>query len=306
MAADPTEPAFTVLDDVGFIPVELIDVGDRLRPIDAAWAEALGQIMRKDGQRTPIEVCRLPGKGVWTLVTGAHRLAGAALAGLPEIMAIVVGSNALDRRLREVSENLFRRELGPVDRAAFVAELHEIMQARAGIDPTKSSQQIAAAARWSKALKGEAGDASSKIGLAYQINDDVLDQIGLKRTSFFNSLAIHRRIPPSILVMLAGHPVLGIQSDLLKLAKLHWSKQPEVADLLVKGEKRVGAALAILDQKPKPDAQMKLLSAFLGSFDRMGVTEKRGALVNLLTRMSSGLRDVAREELRQGDGAALS
>ncbi len=288
MSADPTEPAFTLLDDVGFIPVDLIDAGDRLRPIDAVWAEALGQIMRRDGQRTPIEVCRLPGKNGWTLVTGGHRLAGAAMAGLPEIMAIVVGSNALDRRLREVSENLFRRELGPVDRASFVAELYEIMKAKAGVDPKASPQQIAANARWAKELKTEAGDACDKMSHAYGFTSEIAESLGLARRSIERALAIHHRIPPSILAKLAGHPVLGIQSDLLKLAKLHWSKQAEVAKLLSKGEKRVGGALAMLDQKPKPDAEAKRLSAFIGNFTRMAVAEKKAALRELGEHLPKG------------------
>lgn len=51
-------PEFNVSDDVGFVRVDQIEMGDRLRPVDESWAMALGQIMVRDGQRTPIEVCR--------------------------------------------------------------------------------------------------------------------------------------------------------------------------------------------------------------------------------------------------------
>ena len=66
MAAPLHEEA---LDGFILIRTDEVDSADRLRPIDTVWAEALGQMMARDGQDTAIQVCRLPGKigGRWLL-----------------------------------------------------------------------------------------------------------------------------------------------------------------------------------------------------------------------------------------------
>ncbi|WP_420894895.1 ParB N-terminal domain-containing protein [Sphingomonas paucimobilis] len=135
------------------IRTDEIDAVDRLRPVDAIWAEALGQVMARDGQDTPIQVCRLPGKNRWTLVAGAHRLEGAKTAAIEYLKAEVVSADRDDRRLREVRENLWRSDLTPVDRAAFIAEAVAIHKRRAGIDPTADGRIGSITARWQKPLK---------------------------------------------------------------------------------------------------------------------------------------------------------
>jgi ParB-like chromosome segregation protein Spo0J len=79
--------------------------------------------MARDGQHASIGVCRLPGWSGWLLVVGGRRLAGASLNGWETIKANVVWADRVDRRRKELSKNLFRCDLDPIDRAAFVAEL---------------------------------------------------------------------------------------------------------------------------------------------------------------------------------------
>src|SRR3546814_159035 len=83
------------IGDVLAIPVDEIDASDRLRPIDTQWATSLGQIMLAEGQRTPIEVCKLPGQKKWTLVSGGHRHWAAGLfLDLSPLKAIVVDNRS--------------------------------------------------------------------------------------------------------------------------------------------------------------------------------------------------------------------
>lgn len=94
------------------------------------------------------KVCDAKGKAIgWNLVSGGHRHAATLLfPQLNPLRCIEVEAGELDRRQAEIAENLWRRELGPLDRAIFVAEMHEVLRARAGIGGI-SAQSIAANVR---------------------------------------------------------------------------------------------------------------------------------------------------------------
>lgn len=290
MATQPKTAAPEVVDQVILATVADIDVGNRLRPIDDTWAQALGQIMLAEGQQTPIEIARLPGKAGWTLVAGGHRLAGARSIGWAYIKAIEVDANALDRRMREVSENLWRKGLEPLERATFIAELHQLLRTRAGVAADASPQSIAANARWQKQVQAEAEDASANIALAYGWTDQLVEQVGLSRRTLFNDLALHRRLLPDVVAKLRPFPVARNASQLAALAKLGDREQREVARLIVDGKARdVGAALTLIQNKPAVDPAAKRLSAFIGSFQRMGLAERRAALVELKELLPAGI-----------------
>lgn len=148
-------PDFDEVDKIISVRVADVDLGDRLRPVDDVWAAALGKLMARDGQDDPITVCRLPGSPRWTLVAGAHRLTGAQFEEIEHLAAIIVGPGRYERRRREVSENLHRAELAPVDRAAFVAELYELLLAKAGIEAGTPGRALSAGARWKRELRDQ-------------------------------------------------------------------------------------------------------------------------------------------------------
>jgi hypothetical protein len=57
MATQPIEAsAPDIAGEIMLLPVHSIEVGDRLRPVDELWAKALGAVMLREGQHTPIEV----------------------------------------------------------------------------------------------------------------------------------------------------------------------------------------------------------------------------------------------------------
>lgn len=287
------------LEAIVSIRVDQIDMGERLRPIDLDWANALGRVMTREGQQMPIEVCRLPGTDRWTLVTGAHRTKGAELAGIQYLKAIIVGADRIERRMREVSENLWRRDLDPIDRATFVAEIHQLLRARAGI-VDKTPQAIAAQARWQKALKDEASNASATIADAYGIDAELGEQLGLSERTVRNDLLIVRRIPARLLnaMRIAGIAAARNATQLRALAKLDEGRQREVVELLLKGASSVGDAIATLDQRAKPSPEDKRLSAFIGAFARMSLAEKKGALAQLKGMLPAGFELVDGEAAR--------
>lgn len=263
-----------------------IDAGDRLRPVDPVWAEALAGILQAEGQRTPIEVCRLPGKTRYTLVTGAHRHAAAAKAGI-QLRAEVVTNDAAERRLREISENMHRRDLSPLDRAAMLAELVAVHKVRAGLDPSADGRTASVNARWQKSLQDEADDTTATIAVVYGWNDAIADSVGLASRTVRDALLLHRRIPAAGVAELraVAHPILNNAAQLRALAKMDEGQQRKVIRRLADGAKTIAEAQ---DAKAATPADAKRLSAFIGAFGRMSLSEKKGALAQLAGMLPAG------------------
>jgi hypothetical protein len=270
-----------VADEVIYAPVADIRIGDRLRPIDPVWAAALGAIMSAEGQHDPIKITRLPGQKDFTLVAGGHRLAGAKLEGWDSIQAIVVLPNAHARRQQEISENLWRKGLDPIDRAAFVAELIALHKQAAGVDPDKDGRAVSANVRWQKALKADSADAMATVAVAYGFAADLSQKIGLSERTIRGDLELYRRLLPDVVGKIRGLPVASSAGQLRALARLPYDDQRAVAQLLVDGANSVTDALATIQQKPKPDPSTKAWSAFFGSWSRMSGAMRRAALTEL-------------------------
>lgn len=271
--ASPTGPV--AVDQVFDVPVDLIEFGELLRPVDTVWAEALGGIMEAEGQRQPIEVCRLPGRTTFRLSFGAHRLTAAQLRGWATIRAFVVTADAGQRLRAQISENLWRKGLSPLERATFVARLHEQLRLEAGITADTSLQQMAANRRW----KVEAEDASRTMRQAFGWAQEVGQQLGLDRATVYRDLQLYRGLLPSVVAQLAETPVAKNAAQLRALAKLPEADQRAAAKLIVEGRaKSAGEAIGILQNKAKPSADNKRLSAFIGAYQRMGTAERRAAL----------------------------
>ena len=293
----PTQPQPDVVGEIVLLKPEQIDASDRLRPIDPVWADALGGVMQVEGQRTPIEVCRLPGRSDYKLVVGGHRHAAASLKGL-WLRCEVVTADATDRRLREVSENLHRRDLAPMDRAAFVAELVAVHKTLAGLNVDQDGRAASANARWQNDIKNDAIDATATIAIAYGWTDKVAEILGLASRTIRDDLMLFRRIPASAIDALRSkdHPVLSNASQLRALAKLDKNDQEHILGLLLHSNgvhsqapfSSVTAAVAAVSGKSKPTPDSKRLNAFLGAFGRMTPLERKGALVHLKEVLPAG------------------
>jgi hypothetical protein len=272
----------TLVGEIVAIPVVDIEVGKRLRPVDPVWAMALGQVMGAEGQKTAIEVCRLPGKRGFTLVAGAHRLEGARLRRWDTIEARIVGADALERRAREVSENLWRKGLGPIDRAAFIAELIQIKRTQAGVAPGEDGRKASAAARWAK---DQARDATDMMSVAYGWTADVAEMAGVAERTVRRDLELHRGLLPDVVARLRRHPLGANAGQLRALARMSPDDQRAAAAMILAGEaKGASDALATLRQKPKPSPETKAWSAFLGGWSRMSAATRRDALRELSQR----------------------
>lgn len=128
------------------IPLDLIDVGERLRAVDRDYVSLIAESLAERGLDTPIIVTAAGADGRHALIAGGHRVAAASLAGWTEIPAKVVEADELQARLIEIDENLIRRELSALDRAVFLAERKRIYEAmhpatRPGGGATRASRQ---------------------------------------------------------------------------------------------------------------------------------------------------------------------
>lgn len=277
-------PAVPVAEIVA-IPVDEIEMGERLRPVDTNWAFRLGEIMLVEGQRTPIEVCRLPGQKGFTLVSGAHRLAAAQMQfDLSPIKAIVVSNDAIDRRLAEVSENLWRAELAPFDRAAFIADLVTAWKLKNGVDPAKDGRSVSANVRWQKQLQEEAKDTNDTVSFVYGWTEDIADKLGLSKRTIARDLLIYRRIPAQMIENFrkVDHPILRNATDLRKFAALESAEQAHVYSLMCHANMKVagapfdnvGAAIAASRDKPVPKPEAKRFATIISTLARMSAKEK--------------------------------
>ena len=306
-----TAPANDFADPVVAGEIIIVDprrvrMGERLRAVDPIWAEALGGAMERDGQITPIDVCPVydDHNFDWELAgPGGHRLQGALVREHDGIEARVVSSDLDVQRRREAAENLFRRPNDPMERAAAIAELVRIAKQRAGVDPQKDGRAVSAAVRWQKAVKAEASDANVTMTVAYGFTAEVAGELGLSASTIERDLALYRRLAPSLVARLreARHPVAANAGQLRALAKLEENQQRTVVDYLLYAgmslgnpvPKTVAEALSYNKNGPahrgdRADPEAKRLSTFLGTFQRMGLAEKKGALAHLAGMLPAG------------------
>jgi hypothetical protein len=271
-----------VTDQVLLIETGRIAVGERLRDIDPVWAEALGQVMLREGQRTPIEVCRLPGQSHWTLVAGAHRHAGAEAVGIEYLRAIVVTANRDERRQREISENLWRKDLEPIDRAAFIAELVAIRKRSAGIEADSARvrhvpKNLVIVTK--SEIDAEAQDTLDTISNVYGWSEEIAAQLGFSGSTVRRDLFVYRRLAPSLVQQLrtAGHPAARNATHLRSLAKLTDDEQARAVAMLLDGDAAT-VPDAVRAVRPKAEtasaSDSKLRSRILGTLQRMSARER--------------------------------
>jgi ParB family transcriptional regulator, chromosome partitioning protein len=103
-----------------------IRVGPRLRAVDADYVQQLAESIRLRGLDAPIRVTVADEAGFYRLIAGAHRLEAVRSLGLESIAAIPFEGSEDEADLLEAEENLIRRDLSELDRAAHLARHKQI------------------------------------------------------------------------------------------------------------------------------------------------------------------------------------
>lgn len=295
-------------------------------------AAALGRLMAVDGQRDPIKVVRnLPSKAIadvvaegkkpWRLVTGMHRLTGAAYEGIT-VFAIEVSGKPEDLAELEASENLHRRPLGPIERAKFTAALVQAAQERIAREHGDlNRQRLGAKLRWDRvrageqtadsALDEETRDAADKMSSAYGWQESVADALGLDKRTIRRDLSLYRLLIepfPELAEPLSKHPVVGENASQLKAVaqvKSEAQRRAVIEALLADNELSADEARVQIGidrpDGPTPLPYQKHYNAIEGGWSRLGAAEKRKFLPTMAAMLPDGmkreLRDLLNKEL---------
>lgn len=259
-----------------------IKVADRLRPVDPDWAAALAGSIAREGLLSPIDVCA-EGKG-YRLVAGAHRLQAHQLLGRDEIDAFVRSHDALERRAREIAENIMRHELDPLDRAAHIAELYEVELQRAGISPQEHARKLGGMAKAARE-KAEVEGARDNLSLAYNLQEQVAEKVGFSTRTLKRDLALHRGLKPAAVELLRGTKVAGAASQLLSLAKLPEKDQLAAAQAIVAGTASNAAyAIRVVAGGREPPKGEKKAGSIVAAFDQLD-TKWKGETLRRLAKL---------------------
>lgn len=223
-------------DTVIEIDPNSVERGERIGLYWHDKAEALGALMKRDGQNDPIKV-RAGRKGgkPYILVAGLHRLEGAKRAELATVKAIVVEGDELQLRLIEASENMHRRDFGPIEKALFVRALADVYEAQFTRDfGGASAQEIGARKRWEaerhlvqngaeKLAELEADHSADTMSGLYGWQEKTAEALGMSSRDLRRFLLIHRQIIaplPDHYEDLARHPIGQKRKTVMELAEI--------------------------------------------------------------------------------------
>lgn len=255
MAADPSVPN-TIAD----IAVDTIDVVGARRKVDPAWVGTLASLFEKQGQLQPIDLVSAGDR--YRLVSGHHRLAAARQLGWSTVAAIVkdpaVYASEADITLREITENLARRELSALDRAVDIVRWREAYEAANGAVKRGRPGKLSQVATISDEVTGR---------FAESFSEAARKALGLNRDAISRAMLI-ATIGADVRDVIALHPIADNQSELLKLAFQSPERQARVAAMIASEPalaSSVAEAVALLDKAPPPAAEprwQKVSSAF--------------------------------------------
>ena len=234
------------------VPLSSIFIGERARPIEEGYAQALAASMAARGLMNPITVRATPaknrGKTPLTLVAGGHRHRGAEVLGWTEIDVIEVEADAVEAQLMELSENIYHNDLSALDRAVFVMKFREAWE-----DIHGKVQQGG-----DRRSKGH--DALLIFAPGKELSAAVQERLGFGPDKYKRAVRIGRYLHPELRNALRGTGAEVDQSRLLKLFKLPADDQIRIAAAL-KEHPDLDLALSFL-KPPKPalDPEAQLLA----------------------------------------------
>lgn len=289
---------------IEFVPASDVEIGkDRLRGLDRARVEGLKATLADPAcpPLLPIEVCRKPGAKKFTLLDGLHRLTAYRELERAQVEVLVHDNSTVTARTVELQRNLYAGELAPYQKAKHIAELYYLELVKRGLGDGDDPRRLGG--RPTKALK-EAEKETCVIETQVSLSDAVGRSLGIEKRQIQRYLTIYRILAPSVAEKLERFSVDLPAAQLMLLAKQTPEKQAEIIDrLLIPVDhpdeavlaRRVKTVAAAIPSKPKA-ADDKALSAFIGAFSRMRLSEKKGALAHFAKLLPAGYHLVTPDE----------
>lgn len=248
------------------IPLDRIEVGERLRAVDGDYVALIAESLAERGLDTPIIVTGAGADGRHTLIAGGHRVAAARLAGWTDIPAKVVEADELQAKLIEIDENLIRRELSALDRAVFLAERKRIYEA---LHPETAH---------GKARKSKGSEKTTSLSsFAGTFSKATAQKLGVDERTIQRAVA-RAAIPADVRAMIAGLPIADSGAELDKLAALKPDLQREVARRMGGDTRTVAAALVAIHGASRVSAAAeadKQHAALMSAWRKAGKAARR-------------------------------
>lgn len=212
------------------VPLAQIEVGDRLRAIDEDYAALIAQSIKARGQMTPVEV-RQNGEDGFILVSGGHRYRAAQLLQAETITASVVDCDDFEAELREIDENLFRRDLSELDRGAFFHRRKELEEQLAKVQKHGGDRVSDQAAKF--------GDLQSFTALA-------AEKLRISERSVQRTLQRFTKLAPDVRAKIAGTWLADHGAQLDALIKANPTEQRKVVALMFREREPFGDVASAL------------------------------------------------------------
>lgn len=202
------------------IDVSAIEIGERLREIDADYVDLIAESFESKGQFSPIHVSEAEGDG-YRLIAGAHRLSAAKALGWSQIEAIIFDGDELEAELLQIDENLIRRELTELDRGTFLARRKAIYEE---LHP-QTKHGMGRAAKLATCFRPERfTKASAK-------------KLGVSERVVTRAIARHKTLAPDVRKAIGSLRVAEKGTELDALAAYPFDRQRAIAEQLVSPEK---------------------------------------------------------------------
>lgn len=286
------------------IPLEKIDVRERMRAVDEDHARAIAASIADQGLISPVTVRFVPanqkGARPYILVAGAHRIRATEINGAGEIECLVVKADQDEARLLEIAENLIRNELSKLDRALAVLGYRETWEAKHGkIEPGNPN--------WGKLrqlVDTSAGDQRGKLHLWSELDQSgdsrgfsayVAERLGLSKDAVKRAQRIATHLAPALRLALRFTPVADNQAQLMALTRLARPEQERLAARIMSGTEAAQAVEQALagPEKPGSGASEQAYQRVLGNWGRLNRAHKWQALTDL------GITDILTDEQRE-------
>lgn len=255
----------TAQNDTIQVKVASISVAARLRDIDPDYVAMIASSIEERGLLVPIEV-RAQKKSGYQLISGAHRLAAVKRLGWSEIPVHLFDGDAIEAEMREIDENLFRRELSELDRATFLARRKALYEAE---NPNVSK-------RGGDRRSDKADQTDKLVHLIPSFADATAERLGIDARTIRRAIQRVERIPPDVRTRIASTHLATKGASLDALARLEPDEQRQVVDRILSatGERplSVADAQASLRGQTAPDIsdEDRQYDALMSAWKRAG------------------------------------
>lgn len=268
-------------DVIDMIPLAVIDVGSRARPVTP---EAVALIVnsardRDGGISTPIHVRRVKG-GRFRLIDGAHRLAAAPELGLDAVPARVWTCTHQEALFMEVDANLSIAHVAPVDLAVSLARRKEMYLA---LHPETANGVVSARARQ--------GHGTTNLSF----RDYMAAVLGVSQRQIERIVSAGERLKAEEAAALRAGKRRIAMDDLYALAKISESEERSfVIDRLAAGAKPAAARRAFKGVEKPPETVFDArLKGLLTAWQRAGKATRRAFVAELFDELSPLVVDEA-------------